>query len=219
MLKRSLIIVLALCSIIYCNCTSQAQPVKTTNVVSLKNRIVTIPAGFVFNAYLMTPINSKTAYNGQEITLALGSDLIYNNQIIASAGSAVYGTVIEASKAKHGALNGKIALRFTHIITPAGLDIPISAVINTTDDSGALIGTKDNTKIINKETLTVSGKTYESMPICTSTLSCMNSTGSGGWLIKSVWDKGEDVNLPVNTQLELILSQPITVNPELLKNE
>ena len=39
------------------------------------------------------------------------------------------------------------------------------------------------------------------------------AVGAGGGLVKSLWDKGDDVEIPVNASIELILTQPITVNP------
>jgi len=39
------------------------------------------------------------------------------------------------------------------------------------------------------------------------------AVGAGGGLIKSVWDKGDDVVIPANSNIELVLTQPITVNP------
>ena len=66
---------------------------------------------------------------GQNVSIALGSDFYYNGSLIAPAGSSVTGTVLEVSKAKHGSLNGKLLIRFTQIVTPYGVQIPISAVI------------------------------------------------------------------------------------------
>ena len=40
------------------------------------------------------------------------------------------------------------------------------------------------------------------------------AVGAGGGLVKSIWDKGSDVEIPANAGFELILTQPITVNPE-----
>lgn len=200
---------------------TQAQ--KTADAITLKERIVSVPAGYSFNAYFMTPVNSATAYTGQEITLALGSDLYYREQLIATAGSAITGTVIEVFKAKHGTLNGKLTLRFTHILTPDGTDIPISAVIKTTDNSGVLVGDKDKDIMKNTEVLGVSSKTIQSVTsintINQGGFPYMNSVGNGGGLLKSVWDKGTDVDIPVNTQIELILTQPITVNPNIQNNQ
>ncbi len=203
--------------------SAHGQTPKNANVETLKERIVTVPAGYTFNAYFMTPVSSATAYTGQEITLALGSDLYYREQLIARAGSAITGTVIEVFKAKHGTLNGKLTLRFTHILTPDGTDIPISAIIKTSDNSGVLVGDNDKDLMKNTEVMTVSSKTIQSVTSANSLngggFPFMNSVGSGGGLLKSVWDKGTEVDIPVNTQIELILTQPITVNPNSQNNE
>ena len=148
---------------------------------------------------------------------------------MAPAGSTVYGTVIEVSKAKHGSLNGKLTIRFTQIITPTGQNIPISAVIKTDDNTGTLIGgTKlDVTKEYAKD-LTVGAGAGALAGVIISPLSggsvgrgtaLATAVGAGGGLIKSVWDKGNDVVLPVNATLELILTQPITVNPSSIEDK
>ena len=38
------------------------------------------------------------------------------------------------------------------------------------------------------------------------------AVGAGGGLVKSVWDKGNDVVIPANAAVDLVLTQPITVN-------
>ena len=118
---------------------AQATPAQINNTV-LKGSVVTVPAGESFKAVVTAPISSENAVTGQNVTLALGSDYYFNGTTIAPAGSTVYGTVIEVSKAKHGSLNGKLTIRFTQIITPTGQNIPISAVIKTDDNTGTLIG-------------------------------------------------------------------------------
>ena len=39
------------------------------------------------------------------------------------------------------------------------------------------------------------------------------AVGAGGGLVKSVWDKGVDVEIPANSMIDIVLTQPITVNP------
>ena len=39
------------------------------------------------------------------------------------------------------------------------------------------------------------------------------AVGAGGGLVKSVVDKGGEVEIPVNSRIDLTLTQPITVNP------
>ena len=38
------------------------------------------------------------------------------------------------------------------------------------------------------------------------------AVGAGGGLVKSLWDKGDEVEIPANSCIELLLTQPITVS-------
>ena len=195
---------------------------------TLKGSVVTVPAGQSFKAVLMAPISSETAYNGQTITLALNSDFYFNGKRIAPAGSSVTGTVIEVSKAKHGTLNGKLTLRFTQIINPSGQTIPISAVVKTDDNTGTLIGgTKFDIATEYGKDVAIGAGAGAVLGTIAGPLSggsvgrgaaLMTAVGAGGGLVKSIWDKGTDVTIPANAGIELILTQPITVNPASSEN-
>ena len=195
---------------------------------TLKGSVITVPAGQTFRSVLMAPISSETAYAGQTITLALNSDFYYNGNRIAPAGSSVTGTVIEVSKAKHGTMNGKMTLRFTSIITPTGLNIPISAVVKTDDNSGTLIGgTKFEVTTEYAKDIAIGAGAGAVLGTIAGPLSggsvgrgaaLMTAVGAGGGLVKSLLDKGSDVEIPANASIELILTQPITVNPASIEN-
>lgn len=190
---------------------------------TLKGRVVTVPAGQTFKAVLTAPISSETAATGQAVSMALNSDFYYNVNRIAPAGSSVNGTVIEVSKAKHGTMNGKITLRFTSIVTPTGLNIPISAIVKTDDNTGSLIGgTKLDVTTGYAKDIAIGAGAGAVVGTIAAPLSggnigrgaaLMTAVGAGGGLVKSLWDKGEDVSIPASSLLELILTQPITVNP------
>ena len=165
---------------------------------------------------------------GQNVTLALGSDFYYNGNLIAPAGSSITGSVLEVSKAKHGSMNGKLLVRFTQIVTPYGIQIPISAVIKTNDNTGVLIGgTKmDVAKDYGKD-LAVGAGAGALAGVIISPLAggdigkgtaLATAVGAGGGLVKSIWDKGNDVEIPANSAIELVLTQPITVNPTMFNN-
>lgn len=195
---------------------------------TLKGRVVTVPAGQTFKAAVTTPVSSETASVGQNVTLALYSDFYFNGNRIAPAGSTIYGSVIEVSKAKHGSLNGKLTLRFTQIVTPTGLTIPISAVVKTDDNSGTLIGgTKfDVSKEYAKDVAVGAGAGALAgviiSPLAGGSIgkgtALATAVGAGGGLVKSIWDKGSDVEIPANAAIDLILTQPITVNPTNIEN-
>lgn len=198
------------------------------NETTLKGRIVTVPAGERFRAVMTVPVSSETAITGQTVTMALHSDFYYNGSLIAPAGSSVTGTVIESSKAKHGSVNGKLTLRFTEIITPNGQTIPISAVIKTDDNTGVLIGgTRTDVAKSYAKDLTVGAGAGALAGVIISPLAgghigrgtaLATAVGAGGGLAKSIWDKGADVEIPINAALELFLTQPITVNPSSSEN-
>ena len=195
---------------------------------TLKGSVVTVPAGQKIPAVVTTPLNSANLTLGQNVTLALGSDFYYNGNLIAPAGSSITGSVLEVSKAKHGSMNGKLLVRFTQIVTPYGIQIPISAVIKTNDNTGVLIGgTKmDVAKDYGKD-LAVGAGAGALAGVIISPLAggdigkgtaLATAVGAGGGLVKSIWDKGNDVEIPANSAIELVLTQPITVNPTMFNN-
>jgi len=171
--------------------------------INYKSSVITVPAGQTFKSITTMPLSSAVLTAGQTVTLALSSDFYYNITMIAPAGSSVTGTVIEVAKAKHPSMNGKLLLRFSQIITPDGGQIPICAVVKTEDSTGTLFGTQRPDAAPPQAM-----NTTRTIPV---------STGSG--LAKTIWDKGSDVEISANTPLELVLTQPITINPAIYKHD
>ena len=198
------------------------QPMQYSSSQPLHGNVVMVPAGSSLPAMLTAPISSANASAGQSVSLVLNSDYYYNNKLIAPAGSTVSGTVIEASKAKRGSMNGKLCIRFTQIYTPYGTQIPISAVIKTDDNTGVLIGgTKlDVTKEYAKDVTAgvaagaISGLVFGALAggNVGKGAALGTAVGAGGCLVKSAWDKGNDVEIPANATIDLMLTQPITVS-------
>ena len=198
------------------------QPMQYSSSQPLHGNVVMVPAGSSLPAMLTAPISSASASAGQSVSLVLNSDYYYNNKLIAPAGSTVSGTVIEASKAKRGSMNGKLCIRFTQIYTPYGTQIPISAVIKTDDNTGVLIGgTKlDVTKEYAKDMTAgvaagaISGLVFGALAggNVGKGAALGTAVGAGGGLAKSAWDKGNDVEIPANATIDLMLTQPITVS-------
>lgn len=206
----------------YNNSQYYQQPMQYSSAQPLKGNVVMVPAGTSVPATFMTPISSATATAGQSVSMLLGSDFYYNNKLIAPVGSTISGTVIEASKAKRGSMNGKLCIRFTQIYTPYGTQIPISAVIKTDDSSGVLVGgtkldvTKDYAKdlAVGSAAGALSGLVFGALAggSVGKGAALGTAVGAGGGLVKSVWDKGNDVEIPANASIDLILTQPITTS-------
>lgn len=195
---------------------------------TLRGGVITVPAGQSFKAIFTTPVSSASALTGQDVRMVLGKDYYFNNNKIFPAGSSVKGSIIEASSAKHGSINGKLAIRFTQVTTPTGQEIPISAIVKTDDYSGVLVGGSkfDTAKDYTKD-IAVGAGAGALTGVVVSPLAggsvgrgtaLSTAVGAGGGLVKSIWDKGVDVSIPANSAIELILLQPITVNPSSIEN-
>ncbi len=190
---------------------------------TLKGRVVTVPAGQIIPAVTTVPISSANAYQGQVVSIALGQDFYYNGALIAPAGSSIVGNVIEVTHAKHGTLNGKLAIRFNQIVTPHGFQIPISAIIKTDDHTGVLVGgtKKDVAKSYAKDAVggaavgALSGVVFGALAGGSIGRGAALGTavGAGGGAVKAIWDKGKDVDIPAGASFDIELTQPITTTP------
>jgi len=189
----------------------------------LQGNVVMVPAGTAMKANVTTPLSSAYLQTGQGVTLSLNEDFYYNGKIIAPAGSMVSGTVVEVSKAKRGSMNGKLCVRFNMVTTPYGTQFPITAVIRTDDSSGVLVGgTKmDVAKEYAKDVAVgsaagaLSGLVFGSLASGDKLgrgVALGTAVGAGGGLAKSVWDKGNDVEIPAGASIDLMLTQPMTVS-------
>ena len=188
----------------------------------LRGSVITVPSGSSFSATLTSGISSAEATPGQAVYMLLGKDFYYGDKLVAPAGSSVVGTVIEVVHAKHGSLNGKLAIRFSQIVTPFGTQIPISAVIKTDDNTGVLVGgtktdvAKEYTKdlAIGSAAGALSGLVFGALAGGENLgrgVALGTAVGAGGGLVKSVIDKGNDIEIPANATVDLYLTQPITV--------
>ena len=137
-----------------------------------KIAVITVPDGQIMHAITTTPINSKFVEAGQTVTMVLGRDFCYNSKMVAPVDSMLYGTIIRVTKHTNSK-PAEVILRFNQLVTPYGIQIPVSAIVKTKDNAGKIVGT--------------------------------NSKYS---------DANGNVDIPVATNIDLILTQPITVNPE-----
>ena len=204
------------------NSQYQQTPLQYPNNNTLQGNVVMVPAGAGMKVRLTSPISSEYTSVGQTVNMVLNDDFYYDGKLIAPVGSVVYGTVIESSRAKRGGINGKLCVRFNQISTPYGTQIPISAVIKTDDLSGILVGgtkmdvAKEYTKDLAAGSATgaLSGVVFGALAggDVGRGAALGTAVGAGGGLLKSIWDKGNNVEIPVNAAIDIMLTQPITVS-------
>ena len=194
------------------------------NSSNLQGYALYVPAGVTCSAVLSQEINSSSAVVGQTVNAVLVEDFIYNNQTIAAAGSTLMGTVTENKKATFGNRNAKMQIRFTAIRTPYNNIIPISAVVATNDSTGVLKGgtAADSAKEYAKDTVIGAG----SGAVLGTAMGALSggsvgrgavygtAVGAGLGLIKRTIDKGENIVIPANSQINILFDQPITLTAQ-----
>lgn len=195
-----------------------------TTVQPLQGKVVMVPSGTSIPAMTTIQLSSSQLSLGQGVSFSIPQNFYYNNTLIAPSGSTVNGTVIQVKKAGRAGINGQLMLKFTNILTPFGQMIPISGKIQTEDGTGLLVGgTKGDTAKAYAKDIAVGtavgavggtimgplsgGKVGKGAAMGT-------AVGAVAGLGKSLWDKGIDVEIDPGTQMNIIIDQPATVNPQ-----
>lgn len=199
-------------------------PPQNENSDNLQGYVLYVPSGVTTSAVLSSEINSQNAVVGAVVNAVLPEDFMYNGVVVASAGSVVNGSIVQTKKATYGNRNAQIQIRFTTIRTPYNNIIPISATIATDDFSGVLKGatTKDSVKEYARDSVIGAG----SGAVLGTAMGALSSgsvgkgaiygtaLGAGMGLMKNVIQKGDNILIPANSQIEIYFDQPITLGAQ-----
>lgn len=190
----------------YNNTASQ----KPSNV--LTGSVVRIPDGTSFTAALLSDINSESIVNNDRISAELDQDWIYNGQLIAPAGSILNGRAVDTKSASFAMGNGQIGLLFDEIMTPDGAIIPLKT------NKVYIVGNNSRALNITKRVaggaaagLLLSGISMLFGADPTQALIYGMSIGAGSGAITAISSKGEEIQLIEGSQLQIMLTQPLTV--------
>ena len=204
-----------------------AQQTQAYTQQPLQGQVVMVPAGSVVPAVAQMYYSTENLALGQTVSFVLPQGFYYNGIEVAPAGSVVQGTVINYKKAGRGTRNGLLQVKFTSIITPNGQNIPIAGSIKTDDGTGIIHGgTKFDTSKEYAKDLAAGAAGGAVMGTVMGALSggkvgrgavYGTAVGAGLGLVKSFWDEGENVEIPVNSCVDVILEQPLTFNPALYR--
>ncbi len=159
------------------------------NYNNVEDKFILIPIDTVFSVNAITPVNSETVKIGDRISFYFVSDFYYKSSLVAPSGSKINGTVLSDKK-------DELLIKFTNIMTSTGQVIPVSAQIQTEDGSGILKA--DNIKNF-EDNNSDNSKKYT------------NQTGAAFNINKHIKTENGSVIIPQNTQVNIILNQPITV--------
>ncbi|MBK9145265.1 MAG: hypothetical protein IPM23_22570 [Candidatus Melainabacteria bacterium] len=112
--------------------------------VYAQGRVVYAPAGMVIPATLKTSVSSELARAGDVIQAEVSQAIILGDTQI-PVGTILLGQVSDAEAGKFLGRTGSMAITFTRLRTPDGMEAPITAHIMGTIDKYATTGTEGDT--------------------------------------------------------------------------
>ena len=183
---------------------------KSSNI--LTGSVVMIPDGTSFTAALLSDISSESIVNNDRISAELDQDWIYNGQLIAPAGSILNGRAVDTKSASFAMGNGQIGLLFDEVMTPDGTIIPLKT------NKVYIVGNNSRALNITKRVaggaaagLLLSGISMLFGADPTKALIYGMSIGAGSGAISAISSRGEEIQLIEGSQLQIMLTEPLTV--------
>ena len=188
----------------------------------LQGRVVYVPQGTVVNIQLQSGISSGSLDENDRLTAILPENWVYNGNLIAPAGSLVYGTAIDATPAGYAYGSGAMELIFDKIMTPDGQVYNINAekIRLEADSSRGKNMTRDvlvgaGIGLLAGLLMTALGANfYGGDNNYAQAMLIYGAAGAAGGGIKGVASRGDDVSIDPNTVIQLKLLEPLQVVPQ-----
>ena len=196
--------------------TYQPQDIQQPKNRTMTGSVMTVPTGESFEAVLQSSISSESLANGDTIAATLSTDWYYNGVLIAPEGSVLYGRATDIKKAGYAYANGKLAMSFEEVLTPAGDRIRLSS-------NKVYIEVKQNKRaakiagnvLVGALSGVVTGVLYSLITggDVVGGLAVGSAIGAAGGAVSAAAHKGEGAEVPAGTVVNVRLVQPIEVIP------
>ena len=191
-----------------------------TNIVTpsqkiIQGGVVCIKEGQSFDVALQSSISSGSLGNRDTIASTLIDDWVYNQKLIAPRGSVVYGRALETKKAGMFFADGTMSITFDSILLPNGEQLPLTANV-------VKIKTKATNRVVKSTIRVVSGAL---VGVATGLLYALAfngdmsrgavvgaSLGAAGGLVSAATSRGENVEIPAGTVINVRLTKPMNAN-------
>lgn len=164
--------------------------------------MMTVPAGTVMLVQLVDTLDTSYTQTGQIFSATLSTNLLANGYVVARMGTPVYGQVIYANSAGRATGRSKLQLQLTQIVIGGN---PVPIVTNTYDTEGKSSGRRSAFRLFGGAGLgaaigAIAGNAGMGAAI---------GAAAGG--VGAVIQKGDQVQIPSETQLQFILEQSVTL--------
>ena len=94
-----------------------------------------VPKGTKLKVKLLDSISTKYASEGEMFSSMLITDTSVDNAMILPSGTIIRGYVEKVKKAKLASIGAVLYLKFDHIVTPSGTQLPIKSAFSYNNDS------------------------------------------------------------------------------------
>lgn len=178
--------------------------------------VVKIPAGTTFQITFDAGISSGSLEKNDRLTAKLTRDFVYNGTLIAPAGSLVYGSTTEAKNAGYAYGSGAFEINFDEILTPDGnlIGITTERIYMEAKSERAKKMTRDvvvgalGSMLVGAAFTALSGSDDWGR-----NMAVYGGIGALGGGIRGTMQRGENIDIPDGTTIELKLIQPLTASP------
>jgi hypothetical protein len=161
---------------------------------------VQVPAGTVILVTMTDTLDTKSAYAGQRFTGTLAANLAAEGSLVARQGTVVYGEVVEASSAHRATGKSQLKIQLTQIVL-GGNAIPI--VTNVFDTEGKSSGRRTFRRLLGGAGL---GAAFGAIG---GDAAMGAAIGAASGAVLSVIQKGDQVQIPSEAQVQFRLQQPV----------
>ena len=191
-----------------------------------------IPKGARLKVKLLDPVSTKTSNQGEMFNSMLVTDTTVDKVMILPSGTLLRGYIQEIKPAKFASIGAVLYLKFDHIVTPSGTQLPLKSTLSYNNDAKITIdggmrlqtgygdALKDNwhttQNIVSKSTEWGLGKDNMAAKIILTPIGAVGGTIGGAFYLvgDSVIDlfrKGKQVSLNQDDVIEIIILKDLDV--------
>jgi hypothetical protein len=165
-------------------------------------QMVTIPAGTVILVQTTDALDTEYTETGQVFSATLSTNLAFNGYVVANQGAPVYGQVMLANSAGRATGRSKLILQLTQLVINGN---PSPIITDTFDTEGKSSTHRSAWRLFGGAGL---GAAIGAIAGNAGMGAAIGAVAGG---VGTVVQKGKQIQIPAETQLQFTLQQPITL--------